>query len=66
MILLIIIKRRKTIESQTSKITQAGGFLVRPLGPLLKLRIPLMNKCTDAIGKKCTDSIRINSSSRSS
>ena len=53
MILLIIIKRRKTIESQTSKITQAGGFLVRPLGPLLKLRIPLMNKCTDAIGKKC-------------
>ena len=48
-------------ETQLSKIVQSGGFLGKPLGPLLKTGLPLMKNVI-----KCFNFIRINSSSISS
>ena len=45
-------------ETQLSKIVQSGGFLGKPLGPLLKTGLPLMKNVI-----KCFNFIRINSSS---
>ena len=32
-------------KTQLSKMVQSGGFLGRPLGPLLKTTLPLIKKC---------------------
>ena len=35
----------KLPETQLSKVIQSGGFLGRPIGPLVKIGLPLIKKC---------------------
>ena len=35
----------KLPKTQLSKMIQSGGFLGRPIGPLVKIGLPLMKKC---------------------
>ena len=41
----------KLSKAQISKIIQSGGFLGKPLGPLLKTGLPLINNIIKPLGK---------------
>ena len=41
----------KFLKTQLSKIVQSGGFLGRPLGPLLKTSLPLMKNVLKPLAK---------------
>ena len=52
----------KLQKTQLSKMTQSGGCLGKPLGPLLKTGLPLLKNVIKPLAK-CSNSIRINSNS---
>ena len=53
----------KLSKTQLHKIGQTGGFLSRPLGPMLKTGLPLIGNILKPLAKGVLITIRINSSS---
>ena len=53
----------KLSKTQLHKIGQTGGFLGRPLGPMLKTGLPLIGNILKPLAKSVLITIRINSSS---
>ena len=53
----------KLSKTQLQKIGQTGGFLGRPLGPILKIGLPLIGNILKPLAKSVLITIRINSSS---
>ena len=53
----------KLSKTQLHKIGQTGGFLSRPLGPMLKTGLPLIGNILKPLAKSVLITIRINSSS---
>ena len=53
----------KLSKTQLQKIGQTGGFLGRPLGPILKIGLPLIGNVLKPLAKSVLITIRINSSS---
>ena len=45
----------KSSKTQLHKIGQSGGFLGRPLGPLLKIGLPLIGNVIKTLAKSAKD-----------
>ena len=56
----------KLSKTKISKMIQAGGFLARLLGPLLKTGLPLMKNAIKPLTKSFLNSVRVNCCSISS